>query len=493
MDNEIIGKECKFVVHLNKIKGEREDTHIVKEVIHHKDGTYEPRLRIIKNFKKPFWVTKPNYQDHNDKKEAEELDRTNKYHTTESDAYSETAIRLNKGYLGNKTRMVVRESPYTYGLDIAAKTYIKHAYMTKWKDLVSKYKVAVLDIEVNTKTDTMIVLSVCMEDKVYTVINKSMLTDTIANDATAAELNERFGKKLNYLYDKYIPENTLARKATREYIIVDDELECVKLAFKKLHEWKPDIATAWNITYDMGKIVKILERNNVDPKYIFSDPDLPDELKYFKFKEGATQRVTESGKFKPVSIEEQWHSYVAPAHFYWLDAMSSHRYIRVGGKAISGGYSLDNILKQELGEKLGKLKFEDGTAENLAGLEWHLHMVAKRPLEYIIYNQWDVMSILELDKKTNDLSVVLPMLSGVSDYGIFNSGPKRIIDAMHFFFLERGRVLSTKPSVMPDNNLLGLSDWIVLMPSYRVKDIGKELIKGSGIHTNNRMYTYDSD
>jgi len=85
------------------------------------------------------------------------------------------------------------------------------------------------------------------------------------------------------------------------------------------------------------------------------------------------------------------------------------------------------------------------------------------------------------------------MLSGVSDYGIFNSGPKRIIDAMHFFYIERGRVLATKPQIAPDFNLLGLSDWIVLMPSYRVKDVGKELIPGSGIHTNNRMYTFDAD
>jgi len=493
MDNDIIGKECKFVLHLFKSKGEHPDTHIVKEVIHYKDGTTKPNLRIIKNFKKPFWITKPNYQNHKDKKEAEELDRTNKYYTTESDAYNEAAIRLNKGFLGNKTRMVVKDSPFTYGLDIAAKTYIKNGYMNKWKDLTSPNKVAVLDIEVNTITDTLIVISVSMEDKIYTIINKSMLTDTIANDDSLEKLNKDFIPKLEYLYNKYIPENTLAAKAKREFVIVDNELDCVKLAFKKLHEWKPDIATAWNMTYDIGKIVRILEKNNVNPKDIFSDPSVPDELKHFKFKEGASQKVTESGKFKPVSIEEQWHTYLAPAYFYWLDAMSSHRYIRVGGKTISGGYSLDNILKEELGSKLGKLKFKDGTAENLAGLEWHLHMVANRPLEYIIYNQWDVMSILELDNKTHDLSVVISMLSGVSDFGIFNSGPKRIIDAMHFFYLERGRVLATKPSVMPDNNLLGLSDWIVLMPSYRVKDVGKELIPGSGIHTNNRMYTYDSD
>ena len=460
MNKEILSKECKFVTYLPKITGTRDDTHIVKEIINYTDGTSEPNLRIIKNFKKPFWITKPNYQNHKDKKEAEELDKTNKYYTTESDMYNEVAVRLNKGFLGNKTRMVVRESPFTYGLDIEAKTYIKHAYMTKWKDVVSDYKVAVLDIEVNTITDTLIVISVCMEGKIYTVINKSMLTDRLTNDTGSEKLTEVFSKKLKYLYDKYIPGNTIARSSTTEYIVVDNELECVKMAFKKLHEWKPDIATAWNITYDMGKITKILERNNVDPKYIFSDPDLPDELKYFRFKEGATQRVTESGKFKPVSIEEQWHTYIAPAHFYWLDAMSSHRYIRVGGKSIAGGYSLDNILKQTLGDSLGKLKFTDGVAENLAGLEWHLHMVDKSPLEYIIYNQWDVASILELDKKNNDLKVVLPMLAGVSDYSIFNSGPKRIIDEMHFFYLARGRVLSTKPAVMPDNNLLGLSDWM---------------------------------
>ena len=278
--------------------------------------------------------------------------------------------------------------------------------MNKWKYLTSKQQVAVLDIEVDTITDTLIVVSVGMVDKIYTIISKSMLTETVAGDEAAA--------KLNYLYDKYIPKNTLASKAKHEFVIVDTELECVQLAFKKLHEWKPDIATIWNITYSMGKMLAILEKNHIDPKDVFSDPRLPEKLRYFKFQEGLKQFVTEAGTIIPIRLEEQWHKYIATAHFYWIDAMFLYNSSNVSGVRKLTSYSLGNVLKQELGDKLGKLKFADGLGENLYGLEWYMYMVDKRPLECIIYNQWDVMSVLELDKKTNYLSIGVSKISCAS-------------------------------------------------------------------------------
>lgn len=68
-----VGKECKFVVHIPKEETEdgeviRPDLHFVKEVEFKEDGTSEKKLRIIKDFQKPFYVTKPHFQNHEQKK-----------------------------------------------------------------------------------------------------------------------------------------------------------------------------------------------------------------------------------------------------------------------------------------------------------------------------------------------------------------------------------------------------------------------------------------
>lgn len=173
--------------------------------------------------------------------------------------------------------------------------------------------------------------------------------------------------------------------------------------------------------------------------------------------------------------------------------MCAYYYIRVGGKAIPGGYSLDNVLSKELGKSLAKLKFENEVESKYKGIEWHQYMTANKPLEYIIYNQWDVMSVIELDNLTKDLSVVMPMLAGDSGFDVFNSGPKRIIDAMHFFYLDHDRVMATMDPNGDDKDLLGMGKWIVLLPSYRIRNAGTRALKEDGSENNVRMYTYDSD
>ena len=490
---KIIGKECKLVFHLRAKYNVRPDTHVIKEAVHYDNGDIKSNLKVIKNYNRPFWITKEHYRDHKDKKEAENIDKLQMFRSTESDLLRTVGRKLGGIYSRTKDTRIIKDSPYVYGLDVNSKTFIKQAYTEKYPDITSRYDVCAYDIEVDTNLDEIIVISVVTNKKLLTVINKKFLTRVLTDETDAKKLTAKYQKKLDYLYDKHIPKTDLSINLEREIVIVDDEVKAVLVSIATLHIWKPDFVAIWNITYDLDKVVALLTRNNVDLAGVFSDPDLPEELKYFEFKKGMTQHTTASGKFKPINLEEQWHTVIAPASFYWIDAMSAHRYIRVGGKSIPGGYSLDNILHNDLGKKYMKLKFEDGIAENLKGLDWHVYMVEKRPLEYIVYNQWDVISMIELDNKTKDLNSVLPMLAGISDFDIFNSGPKQIVNAMHFFYVEHDMVLASKPSKVEDMALMPLSDWIVLLPSFRIKDKGRELIPGSGMRTNTRMFTEDAD
>ena len=482
---KLIGKECKFVTHLRAIPNVREDTHVIKEILHYEDGTLKDNLKIVKNFKRPFYVVKEHLRKYKDKKESEELDRLNKYYSTESDLGRNIASRLGQQYVGITSVKDVRDSPYVYGIDVNSSTIIKKMYMDKYPDITSKYKLATLDIESDVVREEITICTLAMEDKIYTVFTEEYLKNSNV-------VNNKVIERLDSLYKNYIPDGEIKQKAKIEFKIVKNEYELIKEIFAKAHKWHPDFVAIWNIDYDIPYMVRVIEKYGGDPADIFSDPSLPKELRYFQYKQGMKQKITESGVYKPVNPEEQWHVVKTPAMFYLIDAMSAHRYVRVGGKTIPGGYSLDNILTKELGKKFKKLKF--GEEDRYKGVEWHMYMSEKMPLEYIIYNMWDCMSMLELDKKTKDLEVVLPMLSGASSFDIFNSGPKKIVDGMYFFYQEYNKILGVKPNKVNADSILGLGEWIVLLPSHRIKNNGLQAVQESSTtRLNTRAYVYDSD
>lgn len=464
--------ECKFVTHLpavtefdienykenRKRKGgrvdrnmpskPRDDIHIAKEWVTLKDGTRKPNLKIFKNYEKPFWVTKEHKQKYKQKKESELLENVNEYKSTESNLARNVASKLGGRYVGVKSLREVRNSPYVYGLDVSSKAYIKKAYLDKYNK-TSDNQLCVLDIEEYMPKKEVVIISITMKDKIFTAVYDKYCKggkDTLS--------------KLDYLYDKYVPKTEITENIKREYVFCKSEIEMVAKVFSKLHQWMPDIVEVWNIGYDIPRIVKICEDNGVNPKDIFSDPRLPKEYRYFKYKEGPTSKLTEAGVFKPKDFHEQWHTVEAPATFTFIDGMSTYFYVRQGSKKVPTGYSLDSILTTELGKLFKKLKFTDGIAEKLVKLPWHNYMVENRFLEYIIYNNYDGIGPLLLDDKTLDLKTSISMLSGYSDFEIFDSGPKKIVEALHFFCLTRGMVLGSKPARVEVDKKLGLGGWI---------------------------------
>ena len=493
-DKKIVAKECRSVTHLPGIPNVREDTHIVKEILHYDDGTSTPNLNIISNFKRPYWVVKDMHQNFKQKRESIEKTKCNMYTSTETDLAANIGMRLGFRYIGIKDIRKIRDSPYVFGIDITSSTYINSIYKEKYPDKITNYTVGVYDIEADIQTKEIYIASISTDDVMYTYINKSLLNNSIDATSSVKELNAKYKDRLKKMYDTYIPKTDITTNMRKEYIFVENELEVVLQSIAKSHEIAPDIISVWYINYDMPMLLSVLKKHSIDPKNVFSDPGLPPNLRYFKYKEGQVSKTTASGKITPVNNEAQWHVTTCPASFVWLDAMSAYNYIRVGGKQVPGGYGLDNILKTELGDKLGKLKFDDDPSmQNLKGAAWHEYMVEYKPLEYIIYNQWDNMGMTHLDISTNDLRQVLPMLSGVSLFDIFNSGPKRIVDALHFFYLDNGMVLGTKDNRERPGGHLGLGKWIVILPADRRKENGLKLFGENGPVSNIKTYVYDSD
>lgn len=447
-------KECKFVVHVPREATEdgdvkRPDLHFIKEVTHKEDGTKESKLVIVKDFQKPFYITKPHFQNHKQKKESESLDKLNKFFATESSMLEEVAKKLGTRFLGKKNERFIKDSPYVYGLDVSSRTYIKKAYMDKF-NIFTPYEVCVLDIEREIIDEQRVsVISITLGKKTFTCINQNWL-----------EKSEDNLRKIDMLYKNMVPKVDYVQDVEDETIFCKTELEMVTKTFEKLHIWKPDIVEIWNILYDLGVILEILEKNNIDPKDIFSDPTIPKEYRYFKLKKGKVSKMTEKGVHKSLDFYEQWHTVITPSTFYFIDGASAYYYIRQGGKKVPTGYGMDSIIEKEAGKEFKKLKIEDGIAEKLEKADWHIYMSNKKKHEYVVYNKYDTRGPLVLDAATQDLNTNLPVLSGYSPFEYFDSNPIRIVEALHFFYLERNYVLGTAPNTKDNDKRLGLGDWI---------------------------------
>jgi hypothetical protein len=230
----------------------------------------------------------------------------------------------------------------------------------------------------------------------------------------------------------------------------------------------------WNMNFDIPKMMKELEKGGYDLGEEFADPQVPPFFRKFNYREGASQKVTQSGKTMPINNFDQWHTVVVPASFQVIDAMCLYRKLRFA-KGMENGYSLDAVLDRNLG--IRKLKFKE--AEHVTKGQWHAFMQKEYPVEYCIYNCFDTISMQELDEKTGDISRQLGLHAGHSEFSVFPSQPRRTWDDMHFECEAVGRVAATTSDKMRvdfDEITADLRGWIVTLPSHQVKDTGLKML-----------------
>lgn len=486
MENKIKSVECKFIIHkpgrYNKDSDEwSDDLHFVKEKVTYEDGHEEKRLKTIRNYKRPFWVTMEHYRKNKTKKEQELLSKVRGFESTETDLWKNVAGRLGGRYLGAKEKRQVCDSPYIYGCDVNSKVFLKRQYQQQYPDTFSKYEVASLDIETDIDTDEITVASIAKEWEIYTVIVKKFVEKELDVE-----------RRLKKIFSEQIPlENVKV-----SYEFVEDDLELFQKLIGKAHEWQPDFLGVWNIDFEMTIFQKLCERYNIHMEDVMSDPSIQPRDRYFRYKRGADSRVTASGVRMAFEPKDKWNVVYSSSSFYWIDPMTVYNYIRAGGKLVPTGYGLDSILGHELGEGYKKLKFPHLTEDGLGTAEWHKQMSKKHPLEYIVYNQWDVLSMLVLDAKIKDLNTTLPVLSGINPFDIFNSNPKKIVNDLMFVCLENGSVLGTNGMIKgEETETLGLSGWIVTLQNKLLNSsYGKHcVVEDEKIETNIRECVSDSD
>lgn len=483
MTEDIIGRECKFVVHIPAKGYDGTDVHLVKEQLHLADGTIRPNLRFIKDFKRPFYIVKPNKRNYEQKKEYEPIDNLLMKSVTQSKLRDEIARSLDKQWCRDPIRQLCA-SPYVYGADIPSTSFIKRLYDQKFPNHVSNYSVATFDIETDVLfgTNEIIIASVVFKNQVFTSVTKDFVKGI-------AQVDTLF----HSMVDKYIGDYITKRNATVKLHIADHPVDMIRAVFNQIHEWKPDLLAIWNMDFDIPRVIELLEKYNVDPADIFCDPIVPKEYRLFKYKQGRKKKITASGKVVPINPANQWHTLYCSASYYVIDAMCVYRQIRLAQQE-EPSYSLDAILNKELG--IRKLKFTE--ADGYTGLKWHQVMQSNYKPQYLVYNIFDCISMLELDDKIKDLTSTLPSFSKTTDFSRFNSQPTRIAGALYWFAEAKGLILGSVGSTGQEeeddeDETLGLKGWIITLPAHMSVPGMACIQEDETIHTNLRCFAFDAD
>ena len=422
-ERKIVKEEVRFAWHLPKNKFREDDYHYVKYAITYDDGKTEPQIRLIKNFKRPIFITKQEFRNHKEKKEFEDREKLLLLQCTESDKNLIVAQSLGKPHLANNVDEI-KNNPFIYAYDITSTSLIKYTTLRKNNFVQTPYSVAAFDIETNPNTNEIIIASIAFKDKIYVCVLEKFIKNVGALDI-----------RLKNSFNNLLPNHS---HYSIEYTICNHELDIIEKIFEKANEWGPDFLAIWNMNFDIPFILNRIKYYNKYPTDYLCDKSIPREFRICKYKQGITKKVTASGVVKPINPSLQWHTLILTAKFYVIDSMCVYRQLRMA-KQEEPSYSLDAILKKELNSS--KLKFKE--AENYNGLAWHLFMQENYPVEYIVYNMYDVISMLDLDNKIKDLTTTLPSFAGITDFNKFNSNPKKIVDALFLFGLEKNKIIGT--------------------------------------------------
>lgn len=444
---DIVGREMKFGTYVKTPDG-LHDVVFVKEHITLKDGRRIPRLNPIKDYVRKFWITQEAYRNHQEKKEWEDFSKLMEFKSTQ--ALLEQKVAAAMGAPGAKRSMRQwARSPYLYGTDIKTTSLLKNEYQKRWPAYKTPTStVAVLDIETTTDgEDYPLCLSLTFGSRCVIAIHKDFVKGIFEPEV-----------KLRKCFREQLGEVIVKRQIELEVVFVDSVTEMCQKVFKRAHEWKPDFITIWNISFDLKVLERWVNKENGSWVDIVSDPSVPPGLRYYYFNEGDDTKTSASGKEEKLAPAAIWHVVECTASFQFVDSMRIYYRLRMAEGVLPGGYNLDNVLKTNgVG---GKLKF-DVKADS--GLQWHRIMQAEHPIEYLVYNLWDCISVEVLDEKTQDLRMVIEAQCGLSDYGRLKTNPGKTVDDLHFFALENKKVIATFPGSKEDENdeiVVGTDDWI---------------------------------
>ena len=429
---------------------------VIHETLYYEDGKTEPNLRVFNNPEISFWVTKPQFRNHTDKKEREELAKLDQYICKTSELEREVFKVLNGYYpKGHVSRDQILSSPFIYGVGIDIQTRIKARYRDDFEKTgltPAPATVGFLDIErslLESNLNEITIINYTHENKLYTAIleNSFYHMDDNGNrrKATVEDVEKLSTETLNPIIDRMFTENedlsTMKGKLPIDvtYYVGKTELDLITWIFDRVHENKTAFVGIWNMDFDVPAIIDVIERNDKDPADFFCPPSLQPAFKSARYKKDKKQGA---------HLTDKWHWMFSTGWTQFYDATPLYAKLRVV-KGKEARYTLDYIL--QINNIDGKLKFHHlKGVENLSGADWHRKMSSRYFLEYVVYGQYDVLGLQFLEWQNRDVQSMI-LLSDVTPVAKFPRQTVKVQDTLHTDWIKKGWVLGTPSSDMTED------------------------------------------
>lgn len=441
------------------------DAVVVKTLRHMEDGTVVPRLVTIDKPRRSFYVTKPNCRNNELKREWElttNLDRYDVYNYQMTDVLSKALSdgRYTGGGNGYQSLRKLCDSPYVYGADIDIETLIKHKFMKTFEESgksPAPLTTGFFDIETDVlhgEGDSPNIITVTHENKVYTAILETFFVvknpdgsyrrgdleefKTLSKETLDVHIAELLNDHVKKNPKSQLKQIVASKPFEYYYYVGKTTLELIQWIFGAIHKNKTDFLGIWNLDFDIPKIMNAIKAAGARYEDIFCPPDLNSKYRYVKYQRD--EQVTDS-------IYKLWHWLHATGYSQFIDSMCLYSILRT----VAGGESMkldDILISNDLGGKL-TFKDDDPATEHLSGMDWHRHMQKNEAYKYIIYNQFDCISLQLMEWKNNDLSS-MAVLGGISRLCKWTRQTRKIADSFYFYGLAVGKVMASPGQTMED-------------------------------------------
>ena len=473
----------KFWIHSCYILTEGDEAVIVNEKIADVDDnnnvTFFNHLNVIRNPTRTFYIHQKKYQDlYKYKIEYVPIDQCDEYRCQNRDL--EYNIKRQLGIYTNR-HMTMRElcdSPYLYGADINIEVLVKIEYLKKSRQahLLPKITFGALDLEVSVLGDDQINLaSFCYDGTVYCAILNSFLykpSETEKDEkgnpkrikATLDDVKEVVAKEIGDYLERF--------HLQVEYYVASNEIDLIAWTMNNVHRCKPDFVGAWNMPYDVPKLIERIKANHGDPADFFCHPDVPKEFRKCQYKADTSQVE---------HFTDSWDWFNCPGYTQWIDSMRLYSRLRkVKGREPS--YRLGFISMKEI--KHGKL--------DLPGT--HQYNQLYNFLYYTAYNIVDAGNVWLMEQQNGDVSSMC-MLVGNSLLKDFSKQTIMLKNDFYEYCKERGMISGTVGTSMgtPFDDYIGKAGGTVL-PPYLAKDMGLQCVQQRpNLHTLVNIFIKDID
>ena len=506
-ENTVVKSECRRSHHL-KAGFNNEDSLLMSIRDTMSNGEIKKYIKIVENYERPFYVTRKAKRNHKQKRSVVPIGDVQKFLCTDSALPKVVPKKLGFPY-NTRDFWSAKDSPHLYGTDQSAEFLSKLEYNKDVEKDMYEYATTDIESDVMDRFEHKVLMqSVAMDKKVYLAVQDKFL-GRIENPKDVLQ------KCIDDNLSEYIEEGLKIEFS------ITDPLSVMTTCFDKLHKWKPDIVGIWNINYDIPFIEKALDKLGSSMREVVSDPSLPNELKRYNYVEGPSEIFDKNNNSTRLAFHQRWHVTYSTSYFELIDAMCVFSELR-SQDAKRPSYGLDAILKefldlrkltfkhiedaeqlQQFVEKDKKLTRLIGSLEEfrsklyvktdinyevkhgLKGLEHHMMMQDKYPIEYCVYNIFDSYSMVLFEEAVQDMKIKLLIFMGDTPIRDLKRRAKRLSDTVHLYAAKHDMVAGSSYGRFPDIETLDLEGWIITANAYMRRDGGTRCLRTNTHHVTN--------